>query len=225
MTGTPWDYGMARTYTENFLRRPNLSVGSDQRSDDREHRAMIFRAPGWVSRQLFHCGCALYCKRHTEPMVKLQWFNLCGRTRLQSFSRLLYLGLGSGLKTTASNHKIQTNISIKQDHTVKRNVMIFFKGVKHLLPPGMLFHTENQQMTTIWPQIIFKPHLVSISFFGPSLLYPLSLSITCCQCNGRGSILQTVVISLSFMLSQLISHIFHLSCDSSIMKHCPSGLL
>lgn len=102
-------------------------------SRDREHWAMIFKAPGWISRQVFHCGCALNCKSHSEPMVKLQWFNLCGRTRLQSFSLepATISGLGSGLKTTASNHKIQTNISIKQDHTVKRKVMIFF-GVKHL---------------------------------------------------------------------------------------------
>lgn len=102
-------------------------------SRDREHWAMIFKAPGWISRQFFHCGCALNCKSHSEPMVKLQWFNLCGRTRLQSFSLepATISGLGSGLKTTASNHKIQTNISIKQDHTVKRKVMIFF-GVKHL---------------------------------------------------------------------------------------------
>lgn len=47
---------------------------------------------------------------------------LCGRKRLQpfSFKPRTISGLGSGLKATASNHKIQTYISIKPDHTVKK---------------------------------------------------------------------------------------------------------
>lgn len=198
----PWDYGMMRTCTEHSLRSPNLSVGSDQSSilaftsDDREHRARIFKAPGWVSRQFSHCGCAL-CKSHTEPMVKLQWFNLCGRTRLQSFSRLLYLGLGFGLKTTASNHKIQTNISIKHDHTVKRNVMIFFLGGYNIcfLLSVVLFHAGNQ--LDDWHPLVFQPFLNLILFpfhflgqlYCTLLLFPIGVASLmgtvayCKQCN------------------------------------------
>lgn len=69
-----------------------------------------------------------------QPVVILQWLNLCGRTRLQScrLKPTTISGLGSGLKTTVSNHKMQTNISIKQDHTVIRKVLNLV--AKHLYP-------------------------------------------------------------------------------------------
>lgn len=66
--------------------------------------AMVFKAPGWVSRHFFH---AWKSKSRVHPMVRLQWIKPCGRTRLQccTLEPATISGLGSAWKATASNHK------------------------------------------------------------------------------------------------------------------------
>lgn len=76
-------------------------------------------------------------KSHTQPIVKLQWLNLCGRTGLQS-SRLLptnISGLCFAFRTTASNHKVQTTISIEEDRTKKvMNCICILRGEQDTTP-------------------------------------------------------------------------------------------
>lgn len=90
---------------------------------------LIFKAPGLVTGGFLHWKYAESSRTHIQPVVKLQWLNLCGWKRLQSFSLrpTAISGFGFAFKTTTSNQKIQS-ISIKQDHTVIRKVMTFLES-------------------------------------------------------------------------------------------------
>lgn len=99
----------------------------------------FFKAPGWVTRGFLHWKYAENSKSHIQPVWSNFNDSICvggqdySPLALKALNLLLYLGWVSGLKTSTSNHKIQTNIGIKQDHTVIRIVMnLFF--VKHLYP-------------------------------------------------------------------------------------------
>lgn len=83
-------------------------------------------------------------RTHIQPVVKLQWLNLCGWKRLQSFSLrpTAISGFGFAFKTTASNQKIQS-ISIKQDHTVIRKVMTFLEIICVLMRGQYNYHCSS----------------------------------------------------------------------------------
>lgn len=103
------------TRSERSKLHPNIYT---QHLLKRSTRRFDFQTPGWHRRGIPLLEICWNQQSCIQPVVKLQWFNLCGWKRLQSSTRRLYLGQGSGLETAASNQRIQTNISIKQDHTV-----------------------------------------------------------------------------------------------------------
>ncbi len=112
----PTDQSCILTFTTNFSEGHN--------------RALIFKAPGCVTRD-----SSIENMLKTAKVIYSQWSNFNDSIYVgeQDYSLKLTTisGLGSGLKTTASNHKIQTNISIKGNHSYKK-VLNFF--AKHLHP-------------------------------------------------------------------------------------------
>lgn len=100
-----------------FRERVESTTQSDQsgiltstsHSSYQEHRATVFKAPGWISRRFLPlANTRRKAKVVRTPMVRLQWLNPCGQTRLQccSLEPCYYIWAGLWLKkATASNHK------------------------------------------------------------------------------------------------------------------------
>lgn len=166
--GRSWRDRMSRGYTDvlSLLReRVESTTQSDQsgiltvtsHSSHQKHKGLGFQS-SWLDFKAISSNCVHARRKATvvrTPMVRLQWLDLCGRTRLQCCTLgALLLDLGWALLEKPQHPIREIQASIKRDRTVKMKSNDGFSETSASCPGRTSLHADKQ--------VIFKHPWMSL---------------------------------------------------------------